>query len=220
MNGPQDLGGRHGFGPIDPESDEPLFHAPWEKRALAVTLAAGALGHWTIDEGRSAREELHPADYYDSTYYEIWIKALERLLVHHGLVSERELREGRPVDNGAAAGRVLKAEEVAAMLAKGSPADRDPDGSSPAFAPGDRVRTRNLQPRHHIRLPAYAREKIGTIEKVQGFHVFPDSSAQGDRTAAHWLYTVTFDARTLWGEDAPVVDTVSIDAWEPYLERA
>src|SRR5699024_6709070 len=51
MNGPQDLGGRHGFGPVAPEKDEPIFHAPWERRALAVTLAAGAMGHWSLDEG-------------------------------------------------------------------------------------------------------------------------------------------------------------------------
>lgn len=219
MNGPHDLGGRHGFGAIEPEGDEPLFHAPWERRALALTLAAGATGHWSIDESRAAREDRHPLDYYGSSYYEIWIKALERLLLRHGLVSERELRECRAIDRTAAPKRVLKAEDVAGALARGSPATRDPGDSRPAFTPGERVRTRNLQPRRHIRLPGYARDKVGTVEKVQGFHVFPDRSAQGDETAAHWLYTVTFDAVTLWGPGASAADIVSIDAWEPYLER-
>ncbi|TIX54528.1 MAG: nitrile hydratase subunit beta, partial [Mesorhizobium sp.] len=27
MNGPQDLGGQMGFGPVAPETDEPYFHA-------------------------------------------------------------------------------------------------------------------------------------------------------------------------------------------------
>ncbi|TIM18145.1 MAG: nitrile hydratase subunit beta, partial [Mesorhizobium sp.] len=80
MNGPQDLGGQMGFGPVAPEKDEPYFHADWERRALGVTLCAGAMGAWNIDESRHARESLHPADYYASSYYEIWIKALETLL--------------------------------------------------------------------------------------------------------------------------------------------
>ncbi|MGO9477025.1 MAG: nitrile hydratase subunit beta, partial [Limisphaerales bacterium] len=59
MNGAQDLGGMMGFDPIAPEKYEPVFHAEWEKRALAVTLAAGALGEWSIDRSRSMRESLH-----------------------------------------------------------------------------------------------------------------------------------------------------------------
>ncbi|TIV38086.1 MAG: nitrile hydratase subunit beta, partial [Mesorhizobium sp.] len=31
MNGPQDLGGQMGFGPVAPEKDEPYFHAAWER---------------------------------------------------------------------------------------------------------------------------------------------------------------------------------------------
>ena len=47
MNGPHDLGGQHGFGPVAPEVDEPYFHAEWEKRALGLTLSSGAFGAWT-----------------------------------------------------------------------------------------------------------------------------------------------------------------------------
>ncbi|MBN9034452.1 MAG: nitrile hydratase subunit beta [Rhizobiales bacterium] len=90
MNGPHDLGGQMGFGPVAPERDEPYFHAAWEKRALGVTLAAGAMGAWTLDESRHMRECLHPADYYSSSYYEIWIKALERLLARHGFVGAED----------------------------------------------------------------------------------------------------------------------------------
>ena len=53
-----------GFGPVAPEPDEPTFRAPWEKRALGLTLASGYMGAWNIDESRHARESLHPADYY------------------------------------------------------------------------------------------------------------------------------------------------------------
>jgi hypothetical protein len=76
MNGAQDLGGMMGFGPIAPEPNEPVFHARWEKRALAVTLAAGACGVWSIDEARYARETLPPVKYLSKSYYDIWISGL------------------------------------------------------------------------------------------------------------------------------------------------
>ncbi|NMM43057.1 nitrile hydratase subunit beta [Rhodospirillaceae bacterium KN72] len=219
MNGPQDLGGRDGFGPVAPEQDEPLFHADWEKRAMAVTLAAGAMGHWTLDESRHAREDRDPVEYLSSSYYKIWIMALERLLIRHGLVTQDELAAGKPLHETAPPNRVLKADMVAAALAKGGPVDRDPGDRKPAFAVGDRVRTRNLQPTGHVRLPSYARDKVGTVEAVQGYHAFPDKSALGDRSAAEWIYTVTFDAKTLWGDRGRDGDAVSIDAWEPYLDH-
>ena len=84
MNGPHDLGGQMGFGPVSPEVDEPYFHAEWEKRALGLTLSGGALGAWTIDESRHARENIPPAAYLSASYYEIWIRALEVLLERHG----------------------------------------------------------------------------------------------------------------------------------------
>jgi nitrile hydratase len=209
-----------GFGPVAPERDEPVFHAPWEKRALALTLAAGAMGHWTIDESRHARESLAPADYYASSYYAIWIKALERLLVRHGFVTEAELGGGRPPTGGTRPRQVLAAGQVAGAIARGASAARDPAGRTPAFGPGDRVRTRNLHPRGHTRLPRYARGKLGTVEAVQGFHVFPDSNAHGEGEAPQWLYTVVFSASELWGADGDPGGSVSIDAWESYLDPA
>ena len=98
MNGAQDLGGMMGFGPVAPEQDEPVFHAEWERRALAVTIASGFLGMWTIDESRHARETLAPQDYLSSSYYEIWLKGLTKLLDRHRLVSADEmLTRGLPM---------------------------------------------------------------------------------------------------------------------------
>ena len=135
MNGAQDLGGQMGFGPVVPEPDEPPFHAEWEKRALSLTLAAGAMGHWSIDASRHARETLHPVDYLSSTYYEIWVKALEKLLKAEGLVSEDELRAGRALVPPRAPERVLRAAEVAAALARGSPSERPARSSSSVTKP-------------------------------------------------------------------------------------
>nr|MBA3448616.1 nitrile hydratase subunit beta [Pseudaminobacter sp.] len=217
MNGPHDLGGQMGFGPVAPEKDEPYFHADWEKRALGVTLTAGAMGHWNIDESRHARENLHPADYYGSSYYEIWIKALEVLLKRHGFVTGDDLAAGKAIDAATTPKRLLKAENVAAVLAKGGPCDR-PVSLPARFAPGDRVRTRNLNPTGHTRLPRYARGKLGVVEAVREGFVLPDSNAHGEGENPQWVYTVVFSAAEIWGEAADPTLTVSIDAWESYLE--
>ena len=81
MNSAHDLGGQMAFGPVVPEPNEPVFHGDWEKRVLAINVAAGAMGAWTIDEIRHARESLPPAQYLSSTYYEIWLAALDKVLV-------------------------------------------------------------------------------------------------------------------------------------------
>ena len=95
MNGGQDLGGMMGFGPILAEQDEPVFHAEWEKRVLALMRAAGALGEWNIDMARHANETLHPVDYLSSSYYEVWLKGLEKLVTAAGLATPEEILAGR-----------------------------------------------------------------------------------------------------------------------------
>jgi nitrile hydratase subunit beta len=219
MNGPQDLGGQMGFGKVEAEPAEPVFHAEWEKRVLALTLAAGALGEWSIDESRHARETLHPALYLNASYYEIWLRGLEKLLRQRSLVAEDELATGR-ADGPAARTRGQRADaaRMRQLLAKGSPYIRE--ATAPArFAIGDRVRTRVMHPAAHTRLPRYARGKAGVVERIHGAHVFPDTSAAGSQEA-RWLYTVAFEARELWGEGADPTLCVSIDAFEPYLELA
>ncbi|MDO9418774.1 nitrile hydratase subunit beta [Pararhizobium sp.] len=218
MNGPHDLGGQHGLGPVAPEKDEPYFHADWEKRALGVTLSCGAFRTWTIDESRHARENIPPAAYLAASYYEVWIRALETLLARHGFVQPDEIDAGRALVAAATPKGVLTADRVAAVLAKGGPCDR-PVPQAAAFAVGDRVRTRNFHPETHTRLPRYARGKWGTVEAVQGGFVFPDDNAHGKGENPQWVYTVVFDGAEIWGEGADPSLTVSIDAWESYLER-
>lgn len=218
MNGPHDLGGQMSFGPVAPEIDEPVFHADWERRALGVTLATGAFGAWTIDESRHARECLHPGVYYTASYYEIWIRALEILLDRHGFVSADELDAGHKIWPGVKPRRVLNEADVAAVLARGGPCSRDVP-KQPRYKPGDRVRTINEHPEGHTRLPRYARNKQGTIEAVREGFVFPDTNAHGKGENPQHVYTVSFDGQELWGQGADPALTVSIDAWESYLER-
>lgn len=219
MNSAHDLGGQMGFGPVVPEPNEPVFHGDWEKRVLAINVAAGAMGHWTIDEIRHARESLPPAQYLSSSYYEIWLAALDKVLVKHGFLTPEELATGKPASQRREPKRVLKSEEVASVLRRGFPYERE--AAAPAkFAVGDLVRTIVMHPQHHTRLPRYARGKQGVIERVTGCHVFPDSGAHGAPETAQWLYTVVFTGPELWGRDADPGSSVSIEAWESYLEPA
>jgi nitrile hydratase len=202
VNGAHDMGGTHGFGPVVAEADEPYFHAEWERRVLGMVIACGAGGKWNIDMSRFAREDRPPAEYLGMSYYEIWLAGLERLLAERGWPE-----------------RVLRAEDVPAVLARGGPASRE-TGRAARFAPGDRVRTLNLHPRGHTRLPRYARGKVGTVERRHGCHVFPDVNSTGAGEDPQWLYTVRFPGEELWGPDADRGTSVSIDAFEPYLEPA
>ena len=95
MNGPQDMGGLQGFGPVIAEQDEPVFHAEWEKKALALTVAMGFGGMWNIDKSRHARERVGPANYITWSYYKIWIGALEMLLTEAGLATTEEIKSGK-----------------------------------------------------------------------------------------------------------------------------
>lgn len=224
MNGVHDMGGMQGFGPVQPEADEPLFHAAWERRALGVTLAMGASGQWNIDSSRAARESLPPATYLASSYYEIWVRGLERLMLERGLLSDGELRQGLPLMPPVALARVLQRTDVDAVLARGSPTSRPPSGAA-RFTVGDRVRARNMHPQGHTRLPRYVRGHVGTVALLHGAHVFADRHAvqapgRPFDDSPEWLYTVEFDGRELWGPDAEAGLCVSVDAWEPYLEPA
>jgi nitrile hydratase len=212
-----DLGGRLGLGPVVTEPEGVMFHAAWESRVHALTLAMGATGAWNLDMVRSARETL--PDYLDRSYYEIWLGGLEKLLIDKGLVAPEELSTGRALQAATPVGRILKAEQVAAALARGSPTER-PSTHAARFTPGQRVRTRAETVGHHTRLPGYLRGKSGVIERLLGSHVFADSHAQGLGEDPRWLYTVVFDAAELWGGEATAGHRVSFDAWEPYLEAA
>jgi nitrile hydratase len=176
------------------------------------------LGYWNLDASRHARESLPPAIYYTASYYEIWIRALENLLVEAGELTREELDAGRAATQGRRAERRLAAEAVPRVLASGGPTDRD--GPTPVFGHGDRVRLRNIQPASHTRLPGYVRGCVGVVTALHGSHVFPDSNARFEGEKPCPLYTVRFQARDVFGEDADPTLTVSIDAWEPYLDHA
>jgi len=221
MDGAQDMGGVKGFGAVVAEADEPPFHAEWERRAFALTLAMAAPGGWNIDMSRFAREDRPPADYLSKSYYQLWIAGLERLMIERDLVSREEIEAGhalQPPKAGAQA-KALPADAVAAMLRRGGLTAREPAGPA-RFVVGDRVRARTINPPTHTRLPRYVRGHVGEIALIHGCHVFPDSNAIGAGENPQWLYTVRFAGPELWGPDADPTVSVSVDAWHSYLEPA
>jgi nitrile hydratase subunit beta len=218
MNGVHDMGGMQGFGAVEPEANEPVFHAPWEGRVLAMNRAMGYLGLWNIDIGRFSREQLAPDVYLGSSYYKKWTLGLEDLVVQYGLVGEDELAAGHALHPAAPVKRTLKAADAPKLLSRGS--FERPAATPAQFEVGDRVRMKNIHPTSHTRLPRYVRGHVGVIECVRGCHVFPDAVVAGRGEEPHWLYTVVFDGRELWGEGSDPTVKVSVEAWEPYLNRA
>ncbi len=217
MNGIHDMGGMHGFGPVPIERDEPLFHADWEARAMAMTVVMASWKRWNIDASRYAREQIPPRTYLDYTYYERWLHALTQQMLDAGLITEDELRTGEP-QGGTPDGKApLDPDGVRAMLRKGGPSEREVT-APPRFQPGDRVHTLNRHPEHHTRLPRYARDKSGVIVMQHGGHVLPDTNAVFAGENPEHLYAVRFTARELWGPEASDRDTVTLDLWESYLE--
>jgi nitrile hydratase beta subunit len=211
-----DFGGEDGHGTVHPEPEGELFHAAWEPRVLALTLAMGATRLWNIDISRAARETL--GDYRELSYYRIWLAGLEKLLLQSGAVQAKEITQGRSMRAAVPIPHVLRADQVAAVLARGAPTMRQPNRPA-RYSLGQRVRTSSAVPQHHTRLPGYARGKRGIVERIHGTHVFADAHAQGLGEQPQWLYTVAFDETELWGANAPRQHAaVSVDAWEPYLE--
>jgi nitrile hydratase len=219
MNGVHDMGGMHGMGPIQYESNEPVFHEPWEARVFALNRAVRAWGKWTTDASRHAVELIPAPEYLRMSYYEQRLHALIELMVKSGLVTRAEVESGQLAPGSPKAAPALIAGAVPGMVAKGKPASREVL-VAPRFTVGERVRARNIHPTGHTRLPRYARGKLGTIHLDHGVHVFPDTNADSLDEKPQHLYSVWFAARELWGEQASGRDAVYLDLWDDYLERA
>jgi len=219
MNGVHDMGGMDGFGKVEVEPNEPMFHTRWEGRVLAMVRAMGAAGAFNIETSRFYREMLPPDVYLSSSYYKKWLLGLEDLLIDKGFVATKEVEQGhaleppKPLKRGK-----FTVDDVERIMVRGK-FGRDAS-APPQFKPGDRVRARNIHPVTHTRLPRYVRGHVGVVERNHGCQVFPDSAATEAGENPQWLYTVVFDGAELWGEGSGPGVKISIDAFEPYLEKA
>jgi nitrile hydratase len=213
MNGIHDMGGLHGFGRVEVEAAEPVFHHPWQARVFGMVQSFRG----NIDAGRHSLELLDPVAYLRNGYYGRWLAALERGLVAAGIlgadaIDARAKTRRRRVTRAARKGRPAwspVARNYARQIA-----------ARPAFSAGQRVNTKNHQPAGHTRLPAYARCRRGVVVRAHAAMVFPDDNAHGRGENPQYLYTVRFDGGELWGAGAEPGTFVHLDLFEPYLEPA
>ena len=212
MNGAHDAGGQMGHGPVAHEANEPVFHAEWERQIFALSLANA--GDWSLDEDRAACEAMPPLKYVTTSYYEHWLHGLETLLQRNGFATADEIATGRVTTAPKKVSPMPAAAIAPALIARNS--YRRDVKQAARFALGDKVRARRINPPGHTRLPRYVRGHMGTIIRIHGAHVFPDSNAAGQGENPQWLYTVEFDATEVWG--ASTASTICADLWEPYLE--
>lgn len=219
MNGVHDMGGTHGLAPLVIERNEPVFHESWEARMFALSNAIGAWRRWNIDASRQQQERIPAADYLRASYYERWLSALIENAIRHGLVTREEVESCHPASGAPKLTPPLQASMVVEARRRGSSTARSVE-RQPRYRLGDAVRTRNIHPPAHTRLPRYARDKQGIIIALHGAHVFPDTNAQFNGENPQPLYTVKFEARALWGDAASPRDNVCLDLWEDYLESA
>lgn len=221
MNGPHDVGGMHGFGPIEVDRKSAPFHEPWEGRVFAMTMALAPFGDGSIDRARHAIERMG-ALYYVTPYFGRWLYGLRNRCVADGLLDENELagvRKIRPDSGATERPAAIDPVSAVAFLRMGATAKR-PDADAARFAIGDRVRARNVHVTGHTRLPRYVRGHVGTVVAARGTHVLPDARAHGlDENPEH-LYSVRFSAKDLWGESADPTVAVYADLWQSYLEDA
>jgi nitrile hydratase len=75
-----DVGGMHGFGPIERAPGELPFHAEWEARVFALNRVLMQRGLYNLDQFRAAVEEIEPTQYLGMSYYERWLTAIEMLV--------------------------------------------------------------------------------------------------------------------------------------------
>jgi nitrile hydratase len=198
VNGIHDMGGMHGFGRVEAEPDEPVFHARWESRVCGLVSCAIGFGWIPIDVFRRGIERMDPERYLRATYYERWLVSLECVLAEAGVLAPGY----RPPPRTSPAGF----ERAAA--------------APPRFRVGDAVRTTARASGRHTRLPGYAGEKRGVVAHARRAYVFPDTNAHGAGEQPQHLYTVRFAARELWGERAEPRVSVCVDLFEPYLVGA
>jgi nitrile hydratase len=217
MNGIHDMGGMQGLGELGYERTEPMFHAPWEGRVLAMSVALGAYGKW---RGlRPQIEAIPAADYLRMSYYERWLTALSARIIESGLATRDEIESGR-ADRGA-----VKATPALTAAEAGdrpfTPPRTELDVDLPArFKIGQRVRGRNYHPTTHTRMPGYTRGRVGVVERDRGVFALPDTEVYFLDPKPQHVYLVRFAARELWGDTASARDSLCVDLWEDYLEEA
>ncbi len=221
VDGVHDMGGMDGYGPVD-VTDDAAFHADWERLVFGLVRLLRMQEVYVVDESRYGIERMPPGEYLDATYYERWLASMERNLREKGVVDEgavdARLAEVDPADPDLPE-PPADVPDLVSLVRDGFRADAafDREPQEPRFDPGEPVRVRSMHPEGHTRCPRYVRRARGTVDAVRGTYVVPDAVVRGEEEAEP-LYSVSFDAADLWGEDADADHRVNVDLWERYLE--
>jgi nitrile hydratase beta subunit len=203
VDGVHDLGGMQGFGPVEMEPDEPLFHEDWERRAFLLAQSV-MLSGLVADGFRYAIERMDPAWYLAAPYYERWLTSTATVLMETGEIGQQELD-----DHLGSAFAVARPDRAPRLPDSGSSLDQH------CYRVGDRVRVRERHALGHTRAPRYVRGKAGTVARLDGVFSVPDVQNHSDGTRNEPTYSVRFEATEMWGESG---DPVYVDLWESYLE--
>jgi nitrile hydratase len=212
------MGGMQGFGPVERELSEPVFHARWEGRVLAMRRVLGAVGRIRPSGFRPALENLPQAEYLSNSYYQNWLAAFVAQLIDAGVATREEIESGEPAAKAPVMS--LTPAEAATLPFHVPPAMIETEGVTWRFHAGQRVRARNIHPSTHTRLPRYVRGRLGVVQEPRGVQAFPDSNAYGRGVDPQAVYSVRFAARELWGEQAGAHDAIYVDLWDRYLDPA
>jgi nitrile hydratase subunit beta len=217
MNGVHDLGGMHGFGPIVRDPNEPLFRTDWEEHVHTIGELLLEHRYFTVDAFRYGIERMEPAHYLRAPYFERWLATIELNLVENGFLSGDELDARTEYFRQYPEATPPRGDDISPVR-EAQQQSNAPAPAASRFAVGDMVVARNAHPRGHTRLPRYARGKRGTIQRLHGPQIFPDTNALGLGEHPQPLYNVRFEARELWGESAEPDQVLTLDLWESYLE--
>lgn len=215
MDGVHDMGGMHGFGPIDIDEDEPLFHDEWEGRVVGIARLAPI----RIPGGaRNAIEQMDPAEYLRSSYYEKWLHARIEGCIATGVITRAEFDAKLAYYSEHPAAAIPPGQQRAKTPTAAQPSAAAP-APAPAFAVGDRVRARQIHPQGHTRLPRYIRGKVGEIVQIYHPQELQDAAPLGDYAGPQPVYAVRFAGGEVWGESAENNSCILLDMWESYLQQ-
>jgi nitrile hydratase subunit beta len=217
MDGIHDLGGKQGYGPVPVKAGDAPFDHDWERRMWGLARG-GLVPSITIDWFRHGLEVMVPGDYLTYAYFQKWATNYLMIFADDGIATLDEIAAGH-VTHPLPPAAPKTVSQVIEQVRAGCTDFSTPADAAPRFFVGGTVQTVRQGTAPHTRLPAYARNRSGTIIAHHGCHLLPDEGARGRHVGAH-LYTVSFTARELWGADAHPADTVTLELWESYLVPA
>jgi nitrile hydratase subunit beta len=206
VEGVRDLGGRQGFGPIEVEPDEPVWHEPWEAHTFALQAAAMMHGLYGGPVFRHGIERMVPGHYLTSSYYEQWLTGLATVLVERGHIDHADL-EART------GGRFPLALPVTADLTQ-----IDPEPVPARLSVGDRVRVREIGFAGHTRCPGFVMGRRGMVVRDDGPAAVPEVEGHLGRRVMEHVYSVRFAATELWPESTDGHAVIHVDLYERYLD--